>query len=84
MTRGFDVFFDLNKRLSKQSWGWWFETPSRPLWRHIDVTTFLPGIYQNPGRARRNNLRFNYVFPGNAPYKHFLMETIGNAFKQHD
>ena len=20
--------------LSKQSWGWWFETPSRPLWRH--------------------------------------------------
>ena len=27
----FDVFFDprLNKRLSKQSWGWWFETPSR-------------------------------------------------------
>ena len=31
-----DVFFDLclNKRLSKQSWGWWFETPSRPLRRH--------------------------------------------------
>ena len=28
----FDVLFDLrlNKRLSKQSWGWWFETPSRP------------------------------------------------------
>ena len=23
----------LNKRLSKQWWGWWFETPSRPLWR---------------------------------------------------
>ena len=36
MTRSFDVFFDLrmNKRLSKQSWGWWFETLSRPLWRH--------------------------------------------------
>ena len=32
----FDVFFDLrlNKWLSKQSWGWWFETPSCPLWRH--------------------------------------------------
>ena len=25
------------KRLSKQSWGWWFETPSRPLWRHSTV-----------------------------------------------
>ena len=35
VTRSFGVFFDLrlNKRLSKQSWGWWFETPSRPLWR---------------------------------------------------
>ena len=35
VTRSFNVFFDLrlNKQLSKQSWGWWFETPSRPLWR---------------------------------------------------
>ena len=24
-----------NKRLSKQSWSWWFETPPRPLWRHM-------------------------------------------------
>ena len=39
VTRNFDVFFDLrpNKRLSKQSWGWWFETPSRLLWRHPNV-----------------------------------------------
>ena len=31
----FDVFFDMrpNKVLSKQSWGWWFETPSCSLWR---------------------------------------------------
>ena len=36
VTRSFDVFFDLrlNERLNKQSWGWWFQTPSRPLWRH--------------------------------------------------
>ena len=27
-------YLRLNKRLSKQSWGWWFETPSHPLWRH--------------------------------------------------
>ena len=34
--QSFNVFFDLrlNKRLSKQSWGWWFETPPFPLWRH--------------------------------------------------
>ena len=39
VTRGFDVFFDLgpDKRLSKQSWGWWFETPSHSLWRHRNV-----------------------------------------------
>ena len=34
------VFFHLclNKRLSKQSWGWWFETPSCSLWRHCNDT----------------------------------------------
>ena len=36
VTRSFNIFFDLrlNKRLSKQWWGWWFETPSRSSWRH--------------------------------------------------
>ena len=36
VTRSFDVFFDLrlNERLSKQPWGWWFETPPWSLWRH--------------------------------------------------
>ena len=39
VTRSCDVFFDLrlNKRLSKQSWGWWFETPSHSLWRHCNA-----------------------------------------------
>ena len=27
----------LNKRLSKQSWGWWFEISSRSLWRHCNA-----------------------------------------------
>ena len=38
VTRSFDVFFDLrpNKRLSKQSWDWWFETPSWSLWRQCN------------------------------------------------
>ena len=38
--RSFDVFFDLslNKRLSKQSWGWWSETPPRSLWRQCHET----------------------------------------------
>ena len=39
VTRSFDVSFNLrlNKPLSKQSWGWWFETLSRSLWRHRNV-----------------------------------------------
>ena len=38
VTRSFDIFFDLrlNKRLSKQWRGWWFETPSHSLWRHCN------------------------------------------------
>ena len=38
VTRSFDVYFDLrlNKRLSKQPWGWWFVMPSWSLWRHCN------------------------------------------------
>ena len=43
VTQSFDVFFDLrlNKRLSKQAWGWWSETPSRPLCRHCNVFSHI-------------------------------------------
>ena len=42
VTRSFDVYFNLrpNKRLSKQLWGWWFETQSRPLWRYRNGILF--------------------------------------------
>ena len=35
VTQSFDALYylRLNKRLGIQSWGWWFETPSRSLWR---------------------------------------------------
>ena len=38
VTWSFDIVFDprLNERLNKQSWGWWFETLSHPLWRHCN------------------------------------------------
>ena len=38
--RSFDVYFDLrpDKRLSKPSWGWWFETLSHSLWRRRNET----------------------------------------------
>ena len=64
VTRSFDVFFDLrlNKRLSKQSSGWWFKTLSRPLWRHCNVNfldilrhrqlTFFESSQYSPGSNR--------------------------------
>ena len=47
VTWSFDVFFDLhlNKRLSKESWGWWFETLLRPLWSHCNVTDSPCGVW---------------------------------------
>ena len=43
VTRRFGVFFDLrlNKRLSKQSCGWWFEPLSSSLWRHSNDVCIL-------------------------------------------
>ena len=41
VTWSFDILLDLhlNKQLSKQSWGWWFQTPLCPLWRHCKNDT---------------------------------------------
>ena len=36
----FPTTLRLNKRLSKQWWCWWFETLSRPLWRHRNEVYF--------------------------------------------
>ena len=42
-------FFDLrlNKRLSKQPWGWWSETPSSSLWRHRNGFSVLLAIWSS-------------------------------------
>ena len=54
---GFDVFFDLrpNEHLSKQSWGWWFETTSRSLWRHSYGTQTTISLWT--GDAKCNHQR---------------------------
>ena len=79
VTRGFDVFFDLrlNKRLSKQSWGWWLETLSWSLWRqsngtgqwpieasgfhHSDQTSTLTGSQQIGASVCSRNFRVHDV-----------------------
>ena len=55
VTRSFDVFFDLrlNKLLSKQSWGWWFETSSRPLWSHCNALNLPCAMWIHPETIMR-------------------------------
>ena len=74
VTRSFGVFFNLclNKRLSKQSWGWWFETPSRSLWRHcsdfcrtqLTVCVLLVMEINSLSLVKPGELR-RYYFPTN-------------------
>ena len=68
VTRSFDVFFVLrpNKQLSKQWWGWWFETPSWLLWRHRNVNR----CPHSPWERR--------VFPRT---QHFTFEMAPRAFQ---
>ena len=64
VTQSFDVFFDLrlNKRLSKQPWGWWFETPSCSLWRRCNASIGIALRLQWSGLDRERiwfNARLN-------------------------
>ena len=63
VTRSFDVFFDLcpNKRLSKQSRGWWFETPSRPLWRHRNEDSKISGFTRTYAHVQFMSMRIVQV-----------------------
>ena len=74
VTRSFDILFymRLNKRLSKQSCGWWFETPSRSLWRHRDVVGLWRGMwwlrYSRQlwcNRCRQRRYRHSFVLKRN-------------------
>ena len=58
VSRRSDVFFDLrlNIWLSKQSWGWWFETLSHPLWCHCNVKCALGKIWVHLTRLGVANL----------------------------
>ena len=49
VTQSFYVFFDLclNKRLSNQSWGWWFETPSGSLGRHCNKAIIVRRLWKS-------------------------------------
>ena len=70
----FSLICALNKRLSKQLWGWWFETLSRPLWRHcngsdmegrrnkINGNGFSPNQYIILMNSKHNKIYAHFVF----------------------
>ena len=65
VTHSFDVFFDLHlyKRLSKQSRGWWFETPSLSLWCHCNGIFSLQfaKVYNNSYCDETNNRGYSGI-----------------------
>ena len=57
----FSLICALNKRMSKQSWGWWCETPPRSLWRHCNVrsgpTYWIYDSYRFPKNSFKHHNR---------------------------
>ena len=50
-------YLRLNTRLSKQSLGWWFETPSHPLWRHSNDRAKAVSCYVTPHSINRSDIK---------------------------
>ena len=61
VTRSFGVFFDLrlNKSLSKELWGWWFETLSPPLCRHCNEV--MPYVIHYQKEKGIDATQYNYT-----------------------
>ena len=77
VTRSFDVFFvlRLNKRSSKQSWGWWFETLSRSSWRQCD------GKRTGPLRRLSFSLQWLNFGRNDVPHHRQLYCFLNNFFR---
>ena len=81
VTRSFDVFFDLrlNKRLSKQPWGWWFGTLSWSLWRHRnDMTPINPQwLITQPqqNKARQTHVYTSWGILSDMMYIYLILST---------
>ena len=76
VTRSCDVCFDLslNKHLSKQSWGWWFETQSHPLWRLCNEE-ILPQCQLAEGVVILYIIVYRKTL-----WKHFMFDWSKNGF----
>ena len=53
----FSLIWDLNKRLSKQSWDWWSETPWSSLWRNCNEVYGVINCKMCSGISFNENVR---------------------------
>ena len=86
VTRSFYVFFDLrlNKRLSKQSWGWWSETPSSSLWRHRNDEQIHHMNHQKLAlQPRKQSLRKPCIYISNVVYCILCIEWLHRRIQIH-
>ena len=76
----FSLIWALNKRLSKQSWGWWFGTPSRSLWRHCNAKMNNPDADINTMQNDNDNDINNYL---NMSLLIILTQTLDIGIQHH-
>ena len=82
VTRSFDVTCDLrlNKRLSKQSRGWWFETLPRLLWRHCnekELPAYRPrSFYTMPTDGIRSQIIISWITPRSSRFETVFIQNI--------
>ena len=81
VTRSFDVFFDLrlNKRLSKQSWGWWFETPPWSLWRHCNGLWFKDILQNSSVNKSKKEFPDRSKHPGVLTHSHQMYTFLNTT-----
>ena len=77
-------YLRLNKRLSKQSWGWWFETLSRSLWRHRNDSMCL-WLHQGLSLSSNQLCPSDKVFQDDFVWiksclSHFILKLCANVF----
>ena len=79
--RGALIFSLICKRWSKQYWGWWFETPSRPLWRHCNVLSIVKYwlLYKGPFSFSYANI-FNWNQAAGYFLKHMQRSRLRPSF----